>query len=51
MVPFLRQIIFKNYFLKIRFNVILMSIPKFSGVKNPKHAFLRKGSKAVGPVS
>jgi hypothetical protein len=23
----------------------------FSGVKNPKHAFLRKGSKAVGPVS
>jgi hypothetical protein len=23
----------------------------FSGVKNPKNAFLRKGSKAVGPVS
>jgi hypothetical protein len=23
----------------------------FSGVKIPKHAFLRKGSKAVGPVS
>jgi hypothetical protein len=23
----------------------------FSGVKNPKHAFLRKGSKAVGLVS
>jgi hypothetical protein len=23
----------------------------FSGVKNPKHAFLRKGNKAVGPVS
>jgi hypothetical protein len=23
----------------------------FSGVKNPKHAFLRKGSRAVGPVS
>jgi hypothetical protein len=25
--------------------------PHFSGVKNPEHAFLRKGSKAVGPVS
>ena len=23
----------------------------FSGRKNPQHAFLRKGSKAVGPVS
>jgi hypothetical protein len=23
----------------------------FPGVKNPEHAFLRKGSKAVGPVS
>jgi hypothetical protein len=26
-------------------------VPKFAGSKNPQHAFLRKGSKAVGPVT
>ena len=26
-------------------------VPKFAGEKNPQHAFLRRGNKAVGPMS
>ena len=52
----------RQIFFTPKYFSFILSVPKFSGSnpaeavgflgrKNPQHAFLRRGSKAVGPVS